>query len=122
MRHRGRLIRSLFLAAMTVAMLSPAAAMAQDRTDCRVDTDTATADDGGTTGGEVTPDTGTVIVCRGVGQASGGGAGVGAVGGGVNRIDAGAGATAAVGAASVLPWVMAAGAGVTGSVLRRRRR
>jgi hypothetical protein len=77
----------------------------------------------------VTPETssGCVDYERGWPTVAGGGEGgtdeSGAAGiGGVGRIDAGAGAAVARGGASVTPWLLAAAAGVAGSVLRRRRR
>lgn len=125
-----RLIRLLLLGAVGCVMLAPSAAGAQEwhsrDPECFIQ-ETGMPDvpipfdeiD------EVRSETDVPILCNvdstasggGVGNESGGG-GVGAVG----RIDAGAGATAAAGSVTALPWLLAAGAGVAGSVLRRRRR
>jgi hypothetical protein len=126
----ARTIRLVLLGALGVVALVPAGAGAQDWPDdgpqCVI-AETGMPDvpipfdeiD------EVAVESGAAIRCSvashgagggGVGNESGGG-GVGAVG----RIDAGAGATAA-GSATSLPWMLVAGAGVAGSVLRRRRR
>lgn len=124
--HRSveRMIRPMFVAAMVFAVLAPAQGWAQEDTGCRVvDTDTGTAGSGGgVSGGEVSNETTTVYVCEAT-PTSGGAGGIGGeAGGAVGRIDAGAGATAAVGSATATPWLLAAGAGIAGSVLRRRRR
>jgi hypothetical protein len=74
---------------------------------------------------EIRSETDVPIVCNVEesvsGQPSGSGGGGGGVGA-VARIDAGVGGAAASGSLTTVPWVLAAGAGVTGSVLRRRRR
>jgi hypothetical protein len=120
----GTLTRLAFLAALAFAMLGPASAWARP---CSMDTETVTADpDDGVSsddqaGGEVSNDTPPALFCIEVYGRAGGAGGDAGGAGGVNRIDAGAGATAAIGAAWPTPWLLAA-AGVTGSILRRRRR
>ena len=119
--------RLLLLFTFALGVLAPAQAWAQGverPDDCFViDTGTAGGDDSVSGGGEVTTETsppcvrdddGGVVFESGSGDVGGEG--------GVGRIDAGAGAMAATGSASLLPWLLAAGAGATGSVLRRRRR
>lgn len=104
--------RLLFLAAVAFGVLVPTQALAQDAPDkgCFItDTETVTSE---------TP-VPCVVDDGGVGGTDGGDAG--GVGG-VNRIDAGVGATAAVAGGPSMAWLLAAGAGVAGSVLRRRRR
>ena len=123
--------RLLLLLTLAFAVLSPAQAWAQgiERPDeCfGIDTGTADGDDSVSDGDQVTTETSPPCAydeSAGGGEAGvgGGDGGVGDAGGGVGRIDAGAGAAAATGSASMAPWLIAAGAGVTGSVLRRRRR
>jgi hypothetical protein len=120
----GTLARLAFLATLAFVMLGPASASARP---CSTDTETVTADsDDGVSsddqaGGEVSNDTAPALFCVEVYGRAGGAGGDAGDAGGVNRIDAGAGATAAMNTASTVPWLLAA-AGVTGSILRRRRR
>lgn len=118
--------RLLLLLTLAFGVLAPAQAWAQDEGDTGrcfgTDTETAGGDDGAS-GGEVSTETGPVCAADDDGgdETTGGQDDDGGIGG-VGRIDAGAGATAVADSASLLPWLLAAGAGVTGSVLRRRRR
>lgn len=129
-RSAERLVRIMLGAAVVFAVLAPAQAWAQDDHDCRVvdpDTGAADPDEGVSEGGEVSNETPTVDVCEAgpFPQSGGGGIGgeSGGAGGAVGRIDAGAGGSAAVGSVTATtPWLLAAGAGLAGSVLRRRRR
>ena len=128
-RSGQQLIRLVLLGAVGYALLAPATVSAQAQEGhtsepvCVIqETGAADVPISFDEIDEVEIETGSVILCAveegGVGTASGAGGGVGAVG----RIDAGAGATAAAGSVTALPWLLAAGAGVAGSVLRRRRR
>jgi hypothetical protein len=120
-RRLTSLIRLLLGAALALAVLAPVPAWAGHRRCVISETDTAGGDDS-VSGGEVTTETS--VPCP-VAMPGGAGESDGAVdddAGGVGRIDAGAGATAAAGSASLVPWALVAGAGAAGSLLRRRRR
>lgn len=122
-RKVAPIVRLMLGASLAFAVLAPAQAWA-GHGGCVI-SDTDTADHDGISG--VTPETSDPCIdyergAGSVGKSGGAGDSGGAGIGGVGRIDAGAGATAATGSASLLPWVLLAGAGAMGSVLRRRRR
>jgi hypothetical protein len=118
------MLRLMLGVSVAFAVLGPAPVSA-DSWACVI-SETDTADQDGMPG--VTPETGGACadydggVTKSGGGVGGtdesGGAGIG----GVGRIDAGAGATVARGGVALTPWLLAAGAGVAGSVLRGRRR
>ena len=120
MTRRSRWFQRMGLTAAAVVFLAPASPAAAHRGNHCFFVDTEAAQ-------EVGAETEPVRLCAGhdpgggTGIPTGGGGSVGDAGGAPTRIDAGGGATSAAVGTTAAP-LLALGAAITGSLLRRRRR